>query len=388
MKYTVFLLAVVIIFSGVLFSLWQGGGTLSSLVVENIRDCLTRYSTDPCYETLAKDLLARFTLSDSLEALAIVTPEKPEYLVGCHALTHYLGQEAFYKEQSVAKVFAQCDELCDGGCYHGTLEGYVKDRQLSVRDSATLEAHVRTVCGNRENHPVLRLYEKCLHGLGHALMFATQGKIPEALRLCDVAPGSTEERENCYGGVFMEYNMNTRPGAAHASVSSDPLYPCTVVQEQHQSLCYFLSAQRFLILGRSWANAVALCEKAPKAYQGQCMRELGMETVIFKENQEGSHEVCNLASSEELATFCRHGVAFELVDRYFNDPADAIGRAHAFCAMLPSVQHTECYREVAYAVRKWSRDSEEFRRYCSLIPVKEYADQCTNLFNQYNEKNF
>ena len=92
-----------------------------NLYVRNqLKKCYETDGRDGCYKQAADVLYGQFGLAPTLKVFK-ENEGYPEIFARCHEVTHYLSRLEYDKQNSIAKVYAQCDSTCHGGCYHGTL---------------------------------------------------------------------------------------------------------------------------------------------------------------------------------------------------------------------------------------------------------------------------
>src|SRR6185369_3372773 len=83
---------------------------------------------------------------------------------------------------------------------------------------------------------------QCLHGLGHAIEYATGYELKPSLTLCDALP-TDWDKSSCWGGVFMENIVGA--GDAQRDLSpTDYHYPCDTVGDQYKDQCYLIQTSR------------------------------------------------------------------------------------------------------------------------------------------------
>lgn len=211
-----------------------------SFVRSRMKTCLENGGRNHCYQDAANALLGQLSPKEiltSFEAQELY----PEIFSRCHEVTHYVGRAAYAETKSVALAYEQCAPACHGGCYHGVIEGYLKQKNISVNqvNDTTVTQEIRTACGDERDYDAPRIYWECFHGIGHALMFITDSDLMRSLRLCDALP-EQGQREACYSGAFME-NSSSSTNVDHPSKyldPRDPMYPCTVLEEKYLNLCY------------------------------------------------------------------------------------------------------------------------------------------------------
>ena len=149
--------------------------------------------------------------------------------IRCHDMAHHVGRVSY--QLFGAAAFVITPHECDSGAIHGVLEAL-----FAERGTALLEADIRAVCSGMNRYRA----DDCYHGVGHGIMAWSGYELHESLGICDVL--EERDREPCYAGVFMENGVAGITGMAdHRSEfvsSSDPHYPCNVVDERYVRACY------------------------------------------------------------------------------------------------------------------------------------------------------
>lgn len=343
----------------------------SAYVQDQMQICLHLGGRDDCYQKVAEFFSKQFGLKQSLSLLK-QNENVPAVYARCHEVTHYLSRNEYEKTKSVPQVYAQCDSTCHGGCYHGTLEAYLKEKQVSVGDS-TIAEKVATVCGKPTDYENVLIFYECLHGLGHAGMFITDMEVPQSLSLCDVLP-SKDHRERCYSGVFME-NSSSSTSTDHPGKyvkKNDPMYPCNALDMKYQQLCYRYQSSYFAILtNHNWKAVSDLCMQVPPQFQQDCFRTVGTNQVGFTSDMGVMKADCDLMPDQFKAT-CYAGVIGSFAYRFVGDTNKMI----EFCSQLSRQYQPNCLQNIGSSVVDWSTDPQTRRDYCQQIGDTEFILWC------------
>lgn len=193
-----------------------------------------------------------------------------------HADAHAFGAALFVR--AGVSGLSTCDAQFNFGCFHEFLGRAISSLGLSkVND---LNQACRDALGNG--------FLSCQHGIGHgvlAYLGYNNKDLDQALRLCKDLPYS-DPIGGCYGGVFMEYNLQTMLGteARLRPAVADILFPCDTLAPAYQKACFYWQPQ--------WWD--------------QTMRGQGVEdiTAIFVE----LGKRCDLEKDPELNHFCYQGI--------------------------------------------------------------------------------
>jgi hypothetical protein len=193
----------------------------------------------------------------------------------CHQLAHVVGRTAYEKTGSIEKAYAEGDNFCWSGFYHGAIEQAAK--RLGPEK---IKQQASTICKSFADKQRYSFnHFNCVHGLGHGLMAVSDYKLPDALKLCDNLKDSWEQ-SSCYGGVFMENVMVAARGDGTSAYfkADQPLYPCTYVDMRYKEQCYLMQTSYVLQHnGYDFTKTFAECAKADEGYTDTCYRSLGRD---------------------------------------------------------------------------------------------------------------
>lgn len=351
------------------------------VIQSKIQDCRKQLPGDACYKRLAAYLLDAASLKNVLgvlQDLETAAPRNQEDYFTCHKLTHYVGQEAYTRLQSVPAVYASCNMTCGGGCYHGALEAYFGSRfgaQYNAADSQALVAATVTICGKKENYPQKGVYHQCIHGLGHALMFITDGDLPRSLSFCDAL--SKDDRRLCYAGAFMENVGSTTDNLAHPARflrEDDPFYPCDILEAKYLPTCYTLQSIHFTIISKyDWEKTAGLCSRAPDPYRMDCFLALGGIQVYNIQEPERIKAGCAVIADAGYRNECIKGVILYLSSRYGDDTRRYMD---SFCLVVDQENKEGCYRQMGKTLTLWARSQAELESFCDELKKGTYVAWC------------
>ncbi len=344
---------------------------VNSYVRKVLGVCYQNGGRNDCYKQVAQVLYNQFGLAKTVGLLRD-NEDYPEVYARCHEVTHYLSRSEYEKEKSIAKVYSQCDSTCHGGCYHGTLEAYLKEQ--SEQKDFNLANHFPKICGNKEDYRKPIEFNECLHGLGHAAMFVKDMELKQSLALCDTLL-EEEHKGRCYSGVFME-NSSSSTSFDHASIyikKDDPFYPCNILEKKYQSLCWQYQSSYFsIITGQDWRKVADLCLQTPKDYQDNCFKTIGTNQVGFTSSLDLMKKDCEVMPTEHFQDVCVLGVVSSLAYRFVGDTKKMID----FCSMInPDFKET-CFKQMGAGVHDWDSDKGKVASYCSQIPFKQGYAWC------------
>ena len=351
-------------------------GDLDSFVREQLKSCYEINGRDGCYKKAAEVLYGKLGFAKTLKALKD-NENYPEVYARCHEVTHYLSRSEFDKQQSIAKVYSQCDSTCHGGCYHGTMEAYLKN-QLSSKNF-DLNKDFAAICGKQSDYQSLVEFNECLHGMGHAAMFVTDMEFFQSLNLCD-SMEAQEHKERCYTGVFME-NSSSSTSFDHASKytkQNDPFYPCNVMEEKYLPLCWQYQSSYFaLINGQDWVKVANMCMQIPQQHQDRCFRAIGTNQVGYTTSLEVMRDDCEQMPNEHFQDVCVGGVVSSMAYRFVGDPKKML----TFCSLVNSEHKETCFKQMGTAFLEWTQKLDQQEGYCQQIADPQGQDFCLSALN-------
>jgi len=247
----------------------------------------------------------------------------------CHEVAHLAG---FYFSRTNPDPTLAMKALlpgCDDGMAHGVLEAF----SLFHDDEEFLELTGR-LCGR---YPIGVMRRTCSHGLGHALLWRTNGNLDLARDLCmrteDLREGGQTEafarkvlpvtdevfshRDECFSAAVMEWadrwefeRRVGRPGSLFPAVE-EPMDVC--LQEGLTEIfyvgCYLGTNYRT----RDAGTAADRCNEIA-AYPVSCFAVIGDNLVLFLESNLGAEltevralghaKACSRADSAEASVAC------------------------------------------------------------------------------------
>jgi hypothetical protein len=350
-----------------------------------------------CYETAFLAVLRAAGVSRAMEVLDLVVKEDADVGRESHVYAHGIGIASYAGAATVSQVYAQCTAAFQSGCYHGVIQAYFAD---STGGGVTAE-RLNALCADwrGEEHDWIQF--QCAHGIGHGLMAVRSHHLLRALDECDLLVDMLE-RQSCWGGAFMENVVNaTTPH--HQSVTrvadgqheghggeaghhehggggeafkaldpADPLYPCTIVEEQHQGTCYLMQTSPILYYNKGdFAGAARACEQAPAEHLRSCYLSLGRDAAAYAGNDDAKAvDLCRQAPAERLGR-CVSGTAKNRVD-VTADAADGF----RFCLAVPAGDaRQECFRAVGEEIAVLIAGTPARERACASAG-DAYADAC------------
>ena len=158
--------------------------------------------------------------------------------IDCHQRAHVLGRLAY--EEFGARAFSLMGHECQSGGYHGATEAL-----FHIYGTTDLENNISLICSNTLNS---FFRHQCVHGVGHGIMAWTDYQMLDALGLCDKL-STPQDQASCHSGVFMGNVVGGLSGSmGHFTeyLSTDPHYPCNILEEKYVGGCYFYQTSHMI----------------------------------------------------------------------------------------------------------------------------------------------
>jgi hypothetical protein len=337
-----------------------GATTLPSL--EAVRTCLDSRRSAECLDALFAGALKAHSTFEVLQLIQRFEAEDPELRRDCHPVVHAVGRETYRIKGNIHDSFTACDQTCHSGCYHGSVERFLRGDDLYTqvnRHPSAAELKQKAALACDPGSPA-RLRFQCLHGLGHALLFFSRYQLQPSLEACDGLPDDWS-RSSCYGGVFMENVFNATPESRDLS-PTDYHYPCNKVAEKYRAECYNMQTSRMTEMGLGTEQIIAECASAG-SFRQPCFVSIGRD--LSNEVRLGAARAaagkCELVSGESRVS-CMHGVIYALIDNTWD------GRyALPFCASFSREDdQVLCMREsAAYLTGMFEKTPGEIAAECA-----------------------
>ena len=283
----------------------------------------------------------------------------------CHINAHLLGKIG-YEKQGISAL-NNCSIVCYGGCYHGVMEEYLKTNS---------EENIMDILREECLAPQFNSGEvfSCLHGAGHGILAMLNYDLPEAIVFSGELP-SEQERIAFDSGVFMENALGpienqTTIQHFSAYATSDPEYPCTILEEKDKSMCYGTQSLRFLALGMNFKEHEKICDGlAEKKYVKECYYGIGK--VYSELNKRELGEFCNSFDNETHSDVCVMGVLATL----FAEDIDLT--MPEMCLYTSENFREKCYEYVLNSLHDRVTE-EEKEEVCGYFPEK-FIDECLSM---------
>ena len=340
-----------------------------------------------CYGSSLDSMATRGEVRSAMRTLAFLSASDPDATRDGHEFAHAIGMAAGKSGNDIAKIFSQCDESNQSGCYHGVLQSYlVSKKQIGP-------AEVNGVCESFRGPKADRwILFQCVHGTGHGLTMYYAHDLPRALKDCDYL-NTTWDQRSCYAGAFMENIVNEQmpkdmahgdghEGMHHEASASaskwkaldknDLLYPCSIMDARYLPACYEMQTAAILYLnGGDIGAAARTCDTAPTSMPLICYQSLGRDISAFA-NQDHARaiEMCALGTAK-YQPWCYFG----LVKSFVNMNARAEDGV-SFCKELKGEPNKlKCYEAVGEQIGTLRNETSQRSALCESAEAA-YKSAC------------
>jgi hypothetical protein len=289
-----------------------------------------------CLEQKYADMTSKQDAAVSFAALKTAYATDATTKSDCHQLAHAIGRAEADTVNDVAQAYALGDNFCWSGYYHGVMESIV------TRIGTTkLTANLALICAPlKAQKPYSFAHYNCVHGLGHGIMDIDDSQLFSALKTCDSLTSSWE-RQSCYGGTFMENEMDeVNPDHKTAYLKADePMYPCTAVDATYKYQCYLMQTSHALKLASNdFAQVFGECAVVESNFAAVCYQSLGRDASGNSISQvEPTKTSCMYGPDQTARENCIIGAVKDFVSYYHGDQ-----QATQLCNALDSSLQPVC----------------------------------------------
>jgi len=327
-----------------------------------LKSCMSQRNGAECMDNLFREALQNHSTLEALQLIQRLADVDPDIRRDCHPIVHAIGRETYRVKANIHESFGACDQTCHSGCYHGSVERFLRGENIYAEvnkhpSAAELKQKAASACDPKI---AARFRFQCLHGLGHALLFFSAYKLQASLEICD-AFLEEWDRASCYGGVFMENVFNATPERRDLS-PTDYHYPCNKLDPKYRAECYVMQTSRMTEMGLSTGKVFQECAKAGE-FQDRCVASIGrdLSNDVRLGHNRATAAKCELAIGEPRLA-CVRGVVYALIDNTWD------GRyALPFCAALSQESdQSACYRaSVTYLKDIFEKPPGEIAKDCT-----------------------
>lgn len=221
-----------------------------------------------CLRTQFATLVPRFGLRHLMIALEDIQKYKPADDISrtrCHDITHLLGESGVKTSGNLSTTFMECTGLCQAGCYHGAVNGWMAKGHAY----ADIDSRLCSQAGATED-----VQYSCYHGFGHAIADVTGYNLTRALSFCDKVP--VFGRPPCGAGVFMEiFEQDPFSGRPISQPPNNIPQWCAALHAPYDEVCYSFAGIYTYAKFHNFDTAVAVCQKEPTEHRRGCIQDLG-----------------------------------------------------------------------------------------------------------------
>jgi hypothetical protein len=331
--------------------------------LEAVKTCLNSRRAAECLDGLFAEALKVHSTFEVLQLIQRFELQDPELRRDCHPVVHAIGRETYRLKGNIHESFSACDQTCHSGCYHGSVERFLRgDALYSEVDKHPSAAELKQKAALACDPDVpARLRFQCLHGLGHAILFFSRYQLQPSLDACD-ALSDDWSRSSCYGGVFMENVFNATPETRDLS-PTDYHYPCNKVADRYRGECYNMQTSRMTEMGLSTEKIIQECGQAG-TFRQSCLVSIGrdLSNEVRVGQMRSAAQKCELVTGQDRLS-CMHGVVYALIDNTWD------GRyALPFCATFSvETDQIACMREsAAYLTGTFDKSPLEVAGECAM----------------------
>ncbi len=272
--------------------------------------------TFSCYEDYYSALVKRKGVAAAFSDLKARYDQSGYIKSQCHPITHVIGNTAALIFTDVGTAYTKGDSFCWSGYYHGVMEGIIG--QITPTD---LVNKMDSICDKIPGKVSYSFdYYNCVHGLGHGVMAISQDELFDSLKLCDAIRGSWEQ-QSCYGGVFMEnVIVDNKNHFTKYLKPSEPLYPCTAVEDRYKGTCYLMQTSYMLkVTNSDFTKVFELCSTVG-VFAQTCYQSLGRDASGRSISSiEPTKASCNLGKDYDQKSNCIIGAVKDFVSYYHSD---------------------------------------------------------------------
>ena len=290
----------------------------------------------PCLEQTYQQYTIKHGVAAAFVKLKAAYPADPAVQANCHQVTHAIGRTAADITKSVDQAYAEGDNFCWSGYYHGVMESIVS--RIGIKN---LPAALPTICASiKAQKPYSFYHYNCVHGLGHGVMDVTGSQLFKSLSMCDLLT-DTWEQQSCYGGVFMENEMDEVNLNHHTNylVAGQPMYPCTAVADKYKEQCYLMQTSHALrVANENFSEVFSECASIDSPYVDTCYQSLGRDSSGNSNSTIGPTVAnCMLGQNLDAQQNCIIGAVKDFISYYHSDQ-----QANQLCEALVSALQATC----------------------------------------------
>ncbi len=192
----------------------------------------------------------------------------------CHPESHDLGRAIFAASRDLETALSDCGTGCTSGCMHGAVS--------EAFGTSSLEAVAGAMNQFCASATMRRLHKpgNCAHGLGHALMFLTNGDTRRSVDAC-LGFSLDPMKYYCATGVYMEKILTPK---ALEGLSAASLHAPCAVETLFPAACYRYNTGRLLYWFGDRTRVALECMRLDGPQRRGCFHGLGsLGGEVFRE---------------------------------------------------------------------------------------------------------
>jgi len=255
----------------------------------------------------------------------------------CHDLLHQIGTVAFAKYGDIKNAMVYQSDFCNSGYLHGLFEAYFDSGDDNIL------AEFSNIC--TEYALGRRTFDlwQCNHGIGHGLMYYTDGDLDQSLAFCAERMEGSGIQE-CQNGVYMEFfNSEILPNELFLLSFDDPFKVCRETSLAKADCYFYLPTYVSQTQGVAFSDIFEICKKSEWGYKDVCIKGVGAEAM--KRNTSAPNEVfalCTHAGSRGDQKKCVSAA----VSMYINQ-SGSLGEGQDLCLSIDRAFEETCTKTVA-----------------------------------------
>ena len=206
---------------------------------------------------------------------------------------------------------------------------------------------------------------------GHHAPAAADPHAAHAAGAVEPAPAAGPEGHAAHAAAghdaHAEHHAPMAAGAAREPFASldrsDPLYPCSALQDRYLNACYMMQTSAILFHnGGDLEATAAACDRVPERHRGACYISLGRDvSALTMQDHAKARAACSIGDSA-YNVWCHIGYVKNLVD-LTADPEDAL----TYCRGVESQELKQaCYHAVGEEIWVLTSSRARGEQWCSM----------------------
>jgi len=357
-------------------------------------NCTDKQNDIDCWSASLVLILKTKGLASAYDYLKKLHQTEPDFAPRCHSFAHDLGLKTYIYYGSSLTMIPETG-YCNGGFYHGYLEGMINDlfNLTEVEEFCTqVGLDISDVYPNAEN--------QCRHGIGHGLgehiiytntyMWGDPNSMYEkATDWCDGLNDSYDQKMRCASGaisVVVDWAFSDKNFTHYL----EPEFILNLCQQQGKEFskdgCYWEVSKRMIFINEYDPTKTfdTLIKFFPMAdtdkYLGRSIRSISNifgKTRIYEDDETTINFCRTNLPTADLQSYCLIGMVEGML--FSGEPGNEGERALKFCnatSMYPN-EKTSCYKSVQDIISDSSQNL--FISVCSDTPDVYKTKKCLDL---------